>query len=307
MTGRESGRGRLEGPGLVCKLLVAALAFTFLAYVAWRGAQRASDFKYVYGAARYVWTTGELNVRAQARYPVTFHVLLAPLAALPLGAAVAAWAVLSMAAVAALPAVIHRLAGIEPRRQLPAWALTAPFLIDALVLGQSDPINLLLVSAGLFYARKGRGAIGMGMIGLAGLIKFLPLLHWATAVAQRRSRDVWLGMVLTCAFGLGILVATVGWDDAVDGIGKQVEFLRGRHSPRGIIERGADLRPTTRASRWCWYDSVEGLARLPTPRVAIGCLWGRSSRSGMEHSRPSPAPGSSLLSPRRACRPSGPG
>jgi len=243
MTGQESGRSRLERPGLVCKLVVAALAFAFLAYVAQRGARRASDFKYVYGAARFIWTTGALNVRAQARYPVTFHVLLAPLAALPLGAAVAVWAVLSMAAVAALPAVLHRLTQIEPRHQLPAWALTAPFFIDALVLGQSDPVNLLLVAAGLFSARKGRGAIGMGLIGLAGLIKFLPLLHWATGVARRRSRDVWLGMALTCAFGLGILVAAVGWNDAVDGIGKQVELLRGWDSPRGIIERGADLRP----------------------------------------------------------------
>ena len=243
MTGQESGRSRLEGPGLVCKLLVAALVLAFLAYVAQRGARRASDFKYVYGAARYVWTTGALNVRAQARYPVTFHVLLSPLAALPLGAAVAAWAVLSMVAVAALPAVIHRLTVIEPRRQLPAWALTAPFFIDALVLGQSDPINLLLVAAGLFAAAKGRGAIGMGLIGMAGLIKFLPLLHWATVVARRRSADAWVGMVLTFAFGLGILVAAVGWNDAVDGIGKQAELLRGRHSPRGIIERGADLRP----------------------------------------------------------------
>ena len=243
MTGQESGRSRLERPGLVCKLLVAALLLAFLAYVAQRGARRASDFKYVYGAARYVWTTGALNVRAQARYPVTFHVLLSPLAALPLGAAVAAWAVLSMVAVAALPAVIHRLTEIEPRRQLPAWALTAPFFIDALVLGQSDPINLLLVAAGLFAATKGRGAIGMGLIGMAGLIKFLPLLHWATVVARRRSADAWIGMVLTFAFGLGILVAAVGWNDAVDGIGKQAELLRGRHSPRGIIERGADLRP----------------------------------------------------------------
>ena len=243
MTGQESGRSRLERPGLVCKLLVAALLLAFLAYVAQRGARRASDFKYVYGAARYVWTTGALNVRAQARYPVTFHVLLSPLAALPLGAAVAAWAVLSMVAVAALPAVIHCLTEIEPRRQLPAWALTAPFFIDALVLGQSDPINLLLVAAGLFAAAKGRGAIGMGLIGMAGLIKFLPLLHWATVVVRRRSADTWIGMVLTFAFGLGILVAAVGWNDAVDGIGKQAELLRGRHSPRGIIERGADLRP----------------------------------------------------------------
>ena len=242
MTGQESGRSRLERPGRVCKLLVAALLLVFVTYVAHRGARRASDFKYVYGAARYVWTTGTLNVRAQARYPVTFHVLLAPLAALPLGAAVAVWAMLSMLAVAALPAVIHGLTGIEPRRQLPAWALTVPFFIDALVLGQSDPINLLLVAAGLFSVSKGRGAIGMGLIGLAGLIKFLPLLHWASVLARRRSVDVWVGVALTFAFGLGILVAAVGWNDAVDGIRQQAEMLRGRHSPHGIIERGADLR-----------------------------------------------------------------
>ena len=243
MTGQRSCPPGLGHSSLLCKLLAAALAFAFLAYVVQRGAQRASDFKYVYGAARYVWSTGALNVRAQARYPVTFHVLLAPLAALPLGAAAAVWAVLSMSAVAALPAVFARLTEIEPRGQLPAWALTAPFFIDALVLGQSDPINLLMVAAGVFAAAKGRGAIGMLLIGLAGLIKFLPLLHWSTVLARRASRDVWLGMVFTVALGLGILVAAVGWNDALAGVSQQFAFLSGRHSPRGIIERGADLRP----------------------------------------------------------------
>ncbi len=144
-----------------------------------------------------------LNVRAQPRYPITFHVMLAPLAALPLRDAVAVWAVLSVLAVAALPALIHRLTKIEPRRQLPAWALTAPFFIDALVLGQSDPINLLLVAAGLVSVTKGRGAIGMGLIGLAGLIKFLPLLHWASVLSRRRSIDVLVGVALTLRIWAG--------------------------------------------------------------------------------------------------------
>ena len=193
MAGQESVRSRLEHPGPVGKLLIAAVLVLFVAYVTARGARRGSDFKYVYGAARDVWTTGGLNVGAQPRYPITFHVLLAPLAALPLGAAVAVWAVLSLLAVAALPAVLHSLTDIEPRRQFPAWALSAPFFIDALVLGQSDPINLLLVATGLCSIRKGRGAFGMGLIGLAGLIKFLPLLHWPSVLARRRSADVWIG------------------------------------------------------------------------------------------------------------------
>jgi alpha-1,2-mannosyltransferase len=243
MTGQEIEKRRPKRCGLACKLLLAALLVGFVAYVVHRGARRGSDFKYVYGAARYVWTTRALNVRAQPRYPITFHVMLTPLAALPLGAAVAVWAVLSVLAVAALPVVVHRLTTIEPRRQLPAWALTAPFFVDALVLGQSDPINLLLVAAGLVSVTKGRGAIGVGLIGLAGLIKFLPLLHWASVLSRRRSIDVSVGVVLTCAFGLGILVAAVGWNDAVGGIGLQAELLSGRDSARGIIEHGTDLRP----------------------------------------------------------------
>ena len=203
MTGQEIGKRRPERCGLSCKLLIAALLIGFVAYVVHRGTRRGSDFKYVYGAARYVWTTGALNVRAQPRYPITFHVMLAPLAALPLRDAVAVWAVLSVLAVAALPALIHRLTKIEPRCQLPAWALTAPFFIDALVLGQSDPINLLLVAAGLVSVTKGRGAIGMGLIGLAGLIKFLPLLHWASVLSRRRSIDVLVGVALTLRIWAG--------------------------------------------------------------------------------------------------------
>jgi alpha-1,2-mannosyltransferase len=243
MTGRERGKSRPDCRSLARKLLLAAFVVSFFAYVVQRGARRGSDFKYVYGAARYVWTSGALNVPAQPRYPVTFHVLLAPLAALSLGVAVVVWSVLSILAVATLPSMFHLLTKIEPRRQLPAWALTAPFFVDALVLGQSDPINLLLVATGVFSVSKGRGTIGTGLIGLAGLIKFLPLLHWAGVVARRRSVDIWAGVALTLAFGLGILVAAVGWNNAVESIGLQAELLRGSESARGIIERGSDLRP----------------------------------------------------------------
>ena len=163
-------------------------------------------------------TTGGLNVGRHARYPITFHVILAPLAALPLGVAVAIWAGLSMMAVGALPAILHGLTGIAPRRQLVAWALAAPFFADALVLGQSDPINLFLVACGLLAARKERGITAAALIGLAGLIKLLPLLHWATLLSRRRSWDVWLGMALLGALGIGSLVAVVGWEPALDGM-----------------------------------------------------------------------------------------
>jgi alpha-1,2-mannosyltransferase len=262
------------------RVLLALALMAFLAYVVHRGANRASDFKYVYGPARILATTGALHVDDQARYPITFHVILAPLAALPLGVAVAIWAGLSVTAIGALPAVLHGLTGISPRRQLLAWALAAPFLADAVVLGQSDPINLFLVACGLLAARKERGVTAAALIGLAGLIKFLPLLHWATLLARRRSWDVLLGMALLCALGIGGLVAVAGWEPALDGVRTQAALLRENHSAWAIVARGSDLRPNnesipiTLVRAFAAHPSVPDDAfPLALPRLPIGWLF----------------------------------
>src|SRR5215212_5188409 len=103
----------------------------FLGYVVHRGAFRGNDFKYPYLAARALWRTGKLHVSAQPRYPITFHAILSPLASLPIGVAAAAWAVLSIGAIAALPGILERLSGVPPRRQLASWLLVSPFVVDA--------------------------------------------------------------------------------------------------------------------------------------------------------------------------------
>jgi Glycosyltransferase family 87 len=264
---------RLKSRGLlVLSLLV------FLAYVVHRGASRHSDFKYVYGPARFLSTTGALNVGDHARYPITFHVILVPLAALPLGVAVAIWAGLSVTAVGALPPILHRLTGIEP--QLVAWSLAAPFFADAIILGQSDPINLLLVTCGLLEARKERGITAAGLIGLAGLIKLLPLFHWATLLSRRRSWDVWLGMALLCALGVGGLVAVVGWKPALDGMRTQAGKLHEYQSVWAIVARGSDLRPNNESIPITLVRAFAAHPNVPAdpfplalPRLPIGCLF----------------------------------
>ena len=156
-----------------------------------------------------------------------------------------------------------------------------PFFIDALVLGQSDPINLFLVAAGLLLASKNRGMAGAWLIGLAGLVKFLPLAHWGTLLSRQRSWNVWLGMVLSVATGLGLLVAVVGTSGAHDGIRQQIAYLRGRHSPLGIIERGADLRPNNESIpmvlvRLCGDlpQEFERLAPIRLPRQSVRAIFG---------------------------------
>jgi len=220
---------------------VAALAL--LGYVIVRGAGRSNDFKYPYNVARHVWKTGELKVASQPRYPVTFHVLLAPIASLPIGQAAAVWAVLSFVAVAALPFVLERLTGLPPRRQRLGWLVILPCLIDALVLGQSDPINLLLVAAGLLAAKEGRAFAGTGLVGIAAMIKFLPVVFWAAVAARCRTWRAGAGMLAALLCGFGLLVIAVGHDRAVAGVVEQYELIRDAEKPWHLVARHTDLRP----------------------------------------------------------------
>ncbi len=225
------------------KIVVAVAVMAFYGYVVYRGASESNDFRHQYGAAHQLWKTGTLHLEAQPRYPVTLHLMLAPLTALPLPVASAVWSIALFAAVAAIPVVLARLTGIAPRQQLAAWALAGPFFIDALVLGQSDPMNFLLVAAGLLAAKEGNGIRGAGLIGLAGMIKLLPIVQWAALVARRCTWDVWLGMALTALLGFSMVVAVIGWRPAVSAFHEQANWLQTQEKPWHLVARGADLRP----------------------------------------------------------------
>ena len=236
---------RFPRPSRRARWAILGLAATagLLSYAIVRGANRGNDFKYPYGAARLLWTTGALRVDSQPRYPVTFHALLAPLASRPIGQAAAVWAVASVAAIGALPWLFRRLAGVAYRRQVVAWVAVAPFFVDAVVMGQSDPINVFLVTAGLVASKSGRGALGAGLVGLAGMIKILPAVQWATILARTRSRGVWLGVALSAAAGFGVVALAVGPGPALDGFRRQYEWIRDHEKPWHLVARGGDLRP----------------------------------------------------------------
>lgn len=224
---------------IVFRAVVLAL---FFAYVVARGAQRGNDFKYPYLASQAYWKTSRLHVQAQPRYPISFHILLSPLASLPIGLAATVWAAVSFAAVAALPRVIEQLTGLGPRGQLLSWVVVLPCVVDALVLGQSDPINLFLVASALLAVRGGSSVRGVWLVGLAGMIKILPLVHWATVVSRTRSRGVWVGMLLTIGFALGLVVAAVGWESAWSGALQQWSWVANHEKPWHLVARGSDLR-----------------------------------------------------------------
>ena len=225
------------------QILLSLATLGFFAYVVYRGASQSSDFRHQYGAVRSLWDTGKLHLSAQPRYPVPYHIMFAPLSALPLGIAAAIWAALSFAATASLPGVLTKLTGIAARDQLVAWALVGPFFLDALVLGQSDPINFWLVAMGLVAVRGGQEIRGTWLVGLAGMIKMLPIVQWMTLLARRPTWRVAFGMALTVVTGFGLSAFFLGIEPTVAAFREQVGWLRENERPWHLVARGSDLRP----------------------------------------------------------------
>ena len=180
-------------------ILLAICAVLVVTYSIIRGATGTSDFKNPYRVARIFWETGALDIRGEPRYPPTIRVLMAPLAALPLGVAAAIWALASLAAVLALPRLLERLSGASLRAQVLPWLVVLTYLLDAFALGQAEPIDLFLVTWGLTLAREARPLAGAGLIGLAGMIKVLPVVFWGVLIAR--------GRLVAAAAGAGLTMA----------------------------------------------------------------------------------------------------
>jgi alpha-1,2-mannosyltransferase len=143
--------------------------------------------------------------------------------------------------------MLERLSGAAPRDQALAWLAVLPYLIDAFALGQTDPINLFLVTSGLVLARDSRGVIGAGLIGIAGMLKVLPVAFWAVLAARRRLGAALAGAVATVLLSLALLTAAVGWRPAVAGVGEWIQVLHEQEGPWGLVATRNSLRENNEA------------------------------------------------------------
>jgi hypothetical protein len=263
--------------------ILTIIAFAVLIYSTIRGATWSSDFKNPYRVARVFWETGTLDIRNEPRYPPTVRVLLAPLAALPIAVAAGIWALLSLAAMAALPDAIERLAGLPLRDQALPWLAVLTFVLDAFALGQSDPVNLFLVTSGLALARRTRPVAGASLVGLAGMIKVLPVIFWSVLAVRHRLRAAVGGGVVTIVVGLALLTLFAGWHPGLHSIGEWIGILHEREGPWGLVNtRDSSLRENNEALSVVLARTfgdldptlarnAVSLARLPLP--VIWALW----------------------------------
>ncbi len=263
-------------------VLLALLAVAIVAYAILRGATGTSDFKNPYRVARIFWETGTLDIRGEPRYPPTVRILLAPLAALPLGAAAAVWTLVSLGAVLALPRMFERLSGLSPRAQALGWLAVAPYLVDAFALGAAEPITLFLATAGLVLARERRAVTGASLIGLAGMVKVLPVCFWCVLAMRGRVRAAMAGALITLAASVALLVAFAGWGPGLTGIAEWLAVLGQGEGPWGLVATQNSLRennealPVVLARTFGDLDpeltrNAVSLARVPLP--GIWALW----------------------------------
>ena len=283
---------------------VGLAALALIGYAILRGATYSNDFKSPYRVARVFWQTGVLDIKSEPRYPPTVRVLMAPLGALPIASAAAAWAGLSVAALALMPGLLTRLSGVPVRAQTLPWLAVLAFAIDALVLGQSDPVNIALVTGGLVLARRSWPALGMVLVGLAAMVKVLPAIFAAVIAALGRVRGVAVGTLLVALLGIGLL-STAG---PRAGALSVAEWYRGVHDaegPWGLVATRNSLRenneslPIVLARTFGDLDpaltrNAVSLARLPLAVVwaawmailaAMAIVWSLCAR----RARPAPA------------------
>ena len=260
--------------------LIAVLALAICAYAIARGATYSNDFKNPYRVARVFWRTGQLDIASEPRYPPTIRVLWAPLGALPIGAAAAVWTIASAASLAALPRLFARLGDVPVRAQILPWLAVLIFAIDGVVLGQSDPVNLFLVTAGLVLARAGRAAGGAGLIGLAAMLKVLPFLYWSVLVARGRARAAAAGAVATAVVSLALLTGFAGWSAGLHSVAEWYAILGEREGPWGLVADGNSLRenneslPVVLARTFGAIDPRLARNAVSLARLPLGVIWG---------------------------------
>jgi alpha-1,2-mannosyltransferase len=147
---------------------------------------------------------------------------------------------LNVAALFLTPRALERLGGSSFDEQWPAWIAVGPILLDNLVLGQSGPLLLYLATVGLAWAREGR--LSGLPLGIAALLKVLPIAFLALPLSLGRARGALIGLAAClgvagagCALALGtgpVIAEARGW----------VTEVSVRQTPSGLLAAGRSLR-----------------------------------------------------------------
>ncbi len=196
------------------------------------------DAEVWYDAGRRVLIGDTLAGLPHYRYPPTFAVLVAPLAALGFAPFFFIWYLLNVALFAAsvwlARAVVFAPGGrVSPRDYWLPSLLAAAFAIDNLFLGQTNILIMALVYLSFLWDQEGRQWRAGIPLGAAMAIKTFPVALVLYFAFRLRGRLVG-GAVLSCAFFLLLLPAPVrGLDHTLQEVTGWAERVAAPFMSRG--------------------------------------------------------------------------
>lgn len=203
-------------------------------------------------------------------YPPTFVPLVLPLALLPETLAVWAWTAILVAAmvggIAAMP-VSPRLRWLVGLLAAASWPV-----LYAVKLGQVGPLLLLLFALG-WRAIERPGAIGL-VGGLGAAVKIQPGLVLLWALLARRSRDVFVGVVVLAVLAvLATLLAGVSaWTDFLTLIGRVADPITTPHNfTVGAVAYQASISHDAAAALQ-WASTAAAVAILLVAALRFGVV-----------------------------------
>lgn len=199
-------------------------------------AHSTSDFRDFWFTARNFRETGKITTDYGVHnYLPFFTVFMTPWSLAPLWISAIAFSVLSLllfgTAVALAENLLHDRFGPRPRAALiAAILLMLPYVHACAVLGNVGLILAFLVVATWFLVERGREWEAGVALGLAILIKLLPIVLLVYFVFKRRWRVVAAGSALVIVLGWGIPWLALGWNTNVTQHAQFVERALGDHS-----------------------------------------------------------------------------
>ncbi len=203
----------------------------------WGSRVHRYDFTVDTAAGQSVWNGTDIyqahNVRGWYYiYPPLFAILMVPFGLIPTFWAAIAWYVLSVLLVAWTVKMCAALVtDALPFDGDPLWLYMLPPLLalfplmSALARGQTSPVLLWLVTAGLFYGWKRQD--WRGGICFAGgiLLKVFPVVLLAYFIWRKRWRFVLVTLTATAIGAVVIPAAVFGWQRNIDYLREWVDVI----------------------------------------------------------------------------------
>lgn len=208
-------------------LIAAGVVLTIvLCVVAWARAEESraagtSDFRDYWLTANHYRDRGEITAEEGVHNYLPFFVFfMTPLSYLPLKVAVVLFTLLSMGlltlSVVLIEILLNDGLGPRPRRAtLATIGLMLAYVWSAGALGAVAMLVLFLIVATWFLIERGREWEAGLPLGLAVLIKVLPVVLIVFFLLKRRWRVAGVASAVTLVLGAGIPLAGVGYEETV--------------------------------------------------------------------------------------------